>query len=144
MRKLKGLLIGILILSFLVIGFPTRAVDVEECDYGYFWDLQTEMCKQIPQGNILFTKRPKITNFNYWTNVNGSMVTVNWLTNQFMTGEVLVKGADFKQVFTNSTESLATYHTVDFHLDPGFYQITRRSVYQGVVFESPAQTLLVR
>ena len=59
-------------------------------------------------------------------------VTVNWMTNQFTDGFVILTD-DMGYSYTfEAEEELATYHTVKFSLYPGTYEITRVS-YGGLV-----------
>ena len=59
-------------------------------------------------------------------------VTVNWMTNQFTDGFVILTD-DMGYSYTfEAEETLATYHTVKFSMPAGTYEITRVS-YGGLV-----------
>lgn len=76
-------------------------------------------------GNI-FLLIPAIVTANYNHSVAGNSVIIGWMTNQFSSGEVLVK--DEKggiKVFQDN--GIYTYHTVVFELPAGKYTVTPRS-----------------
>jgi len=75
---------------------------------------------------------PTITTKNYNTTVEGNNVTQTWLTNKFMTTEIVVindkTGDQF--VMIDQSPLLATFHVVSLYLPSGEYTLIPHSVYK--------------
>ena len=71
----------------------------------------------------------RISPMNRNLNVNGSQVTVGWMTNQFTDGYVEVEGEDLALAFE---ANYGTYHVSTFSLPKGEYTATRVSYNGGL------------
>lgn len=120
MTKLRNILI---IAIMLVIVMPTVALatNTVECESGYKYNQETENCELLGNNNFLVV-RPRMTNSNYHVTVqDNNLVRVNFMTNQFMKGGVIVKKSGVEVRF--DSEYIRTYHTVYFYATPGDYEI---------------------
>lgn len=79
---------------------------------------------------------------NYNIKVEGDQVIVNWSSNRFMDGYVIVENDNFYQEIEEKG-GLKTYHTVIFNLAPGNYTIQPISTFIFREFKMPTREITI-
>jgi len=113
---MKKLIIGtvIVLVAVFALIISTAALAAEENPCG----VNNEKCGD----SSWIVRLPRITEDNYWINIKGNDVVVNFMTNQFGIGNIIVTDEKGNQeVF--SQDLWCTYHEVKFNLKAGKYTI---------------------
>jgi len=117
---MKKTIITAMLLSLLAL--PASAA--VSCDANYHDD-GNGICVRNDGGAIpLYMLIPSIQEANYNVAVDGGNVTMNWLTNQFMFGQVKVENTLTGGVVVYDADGFWTYHTAKFQLEKGNYKLT--------------------
>jgi len=82
-----------------------------------------EVIVTAPANNSWITVRPHVTALNYNVTVDGNDVTINYLTNQFMSGYALITNVDTGLDGMVGDGKICTYHTIKANLPAGNYAV---------------------
>lgn len=86
---------------------------------------------------------PRITDDNYWVNVTGKDVTINFMTNQFGIGNVIVTNEKGEQKVYNQ-DLWCTYHEVKFSLKAGKYTVQPMYWYSNMQAKGSIRDIVVK